>query len=302
MKRLFSLAVSALMSVALALSASAASLEAAEASTILPVDVIMDQDALEIRKVYDLSPSVDPSAIPRESFDREDIHYECSDILREVVMGDETQTLTQTETVESKNKEKETILALLPQEKDVTTEDGFSGTLYLNLNTLRTEVSGYGSSTKNVNTTRTYPNLSSADASHLPKTISDGGRTMTLQNVQWQTDNTYNADDYEIGDRFTAICTYSGTKTSSYVKGYTTTAEYTGEVQRTGVTVMRYTVIFNGTPIAPAEPDAQFSLTGLAFLIPAGLAALAAGGGGVYFWMKRKERRDYEASSDGSGR
>lgn len=150
----------------------------------------------------------------------------------------------------------ETILALLPQEKDVTTEDGFSGTLYLNLNTLRTEVFGYGSSTKNVNTTRTYPNLSSTDASHLPKTISDGGRTMTLQNVQWQTDNTYNADDYEIGDRFTAICTYSGTKTSSYVKGYTTTAEYTSEVQRTGVTVMRYTVIFNGTPIAPAEPDA----------------------------------------------
>ena len=301
MKKLFSLAVSALMSVALALSASAASLEAAEASTILPVDVIMDQDALEIRKVYDLSPSIDPSAIPRESFDREDIHYECSNILREVVMGDETQTLTQTETVESKNKEMETILALLPQEKDVTTEDGFSGTLYLNLNTLRTEVSGYGSSTKNVNTTRTYPNLSSADASHLPKTISDGGRTMTLQNIQWQTDNTYNADDYEIGDRFTAICTYSGTKTSSYVKGYTTTAEYTGEVQRTGVTVMRYTVIFNGTPIAPAEPDAQFSLSGPAFLIPAGLAALAAGGGGVYFWMKRKERRDYEASSDGSG-
>lgn len=301
MKRLFSLAVSALLSVALALSASAASLETAEASTILPVDVIMDQDALEIRKVYDLSPSIDPSAIPREGFDREDIHYECSDILREVVMGDETQILTQTETVESKNKEMETILALLPQEKDVTTEDGFSGTLYLNLNTLRTEVSGYGSSTKNVNTTRTYPNLSSADASHLPKTISDGGRTMTLQNVQWQTDNTYNADDYEIGDRFTAICTYSGTKTSSYVKGYTTTAEYTGEVQRTGVTVMRYTVIFNGTPIAPAEPDAQFSLSGPAFLIPAGLAALAAGGGGVYFWMKRKERRDYEASSDGSG-
>ena len=30
---------------------------------------------------------------------------------------------------------------------------------------------------------------------------------MTLQDIEWQTDNTYNADDYEIGDRFTAICT-----------------------------------------------------------------------------------------------
>lgn len=37
-------------------------------------------------------------------------------------MGEETQSLTQTETVESKNKEMETLLALLPQEKPVTTE------------------------------------------------------------------------------------------------------------------------------------------------------------------------------------
>lgn len=48
------------------------------------------------------------------------------------------------------------------------------------------EVTGYGSSSKTVKATRTYPNLSSADATHLPKTISDGGRTMTLQNVKCQ--------------------------------------------------------------------------------------------------------------------
>lgn len=301
MKKLFSLAVSVLLSVALALSASAVSAENDAELAILPVDVIVDQESAELRKVYDLPLNIDPSALPRDGFDRGDYHYECSDVLREVVMGDETRTLTQTETVDSKNKEMETILALLPQEKDVTTEDGFSGTLYLNLNTLRTEVSGYGSSTKSVNTTRTYPNLSSADASHLPKTITDGGRTMTLQNVQWQTDNTYNADDYEIGDRFTAICTYGGTQSSSYVKGYTTTAEYTGEVQRTGVTLMRYTVIFNGTPIVPADAGTTSELPGAAVMVPAALAVLAAGGGGTYLWMKRKEHRDYEAHADGGG-
>ena len=42
--------------------------------------------------------------------------------------------------------------------------------------------------------------------------ITEGGQTLKLQDVQWQTDNTYNADDYEIGDRFTAICTYGGSK------------------------------------------------------------------------------------------
>lgn len=150
MKKACSLVVSALLIAALALSASAASPESDGAAAILPVDVVVDQETTEIRKVYSLPPSVDPEALPREGFDRDGYHYECSDILCEVVMG----------------------------------EDGFEGTLYLNLNTLRTEVTGYGSSSKTVKATRTYPNLSSADATHLPKTISDGGRTMTLQDVE----------------------------------------------------------------------------------------------------------------------
>ena len=82
----------------------------------------------------------------------------------------------------------------------------------------------YGSSTQPVTATRTYPNLANQDLNHLPKSITEGGRTLTLQDVQWQTDNTYNADDYEIGDRFTAVCTYGGSKTVSYVTGYTRTA------------------------------------------------------------------------------
>ena len=52
------------------------------------------------------------------------------------------------------------------------------------------EVAGYGSSTKEVSATRSYPNLASQDTANIPKTIQDGGRTLTLQNISWQTDNT----------------------------------------------------------------------------------------------------------------
>lgn len=124
---------------------------------------------------------------------------------------------------------------------------------------------------------------------------------MQLQDVQWQTDNTYNADDYEIGDRFTAVCTYGGSKTVSYVTGYTTKATYSGEVYRTGVTVIRYTVIFTGTPVELVEegqPQATW-LNWLMIALPV-LAALAAGGGGTYLIIRRKERKTYEelAESD----
>ena len=309
MKRaLVSLMASVLLMTTLILPAAAA--DWTDPDTLLPVDIVLNQEALEIRKVYDLSPTTDPSTLPRETFDRDNCRYECSDILREVVIGSETQKVTQTETVESSDKDMETILGLLPQEKVVTTEDGFEGTLYLDLDSIHTEPSGYGSKTSPVSVTRRYPNLASADTEHLPKTITEGGKTLNLQGVEWQTDNTYNANDYEIGDRFTAICTYGGSKTVSYVKGYTTTADYTGEAYRTGVTVIRYTVIFTGTPIPPVEPDPlpvpepveeETGGVGAVALIPAVLAALGAGVGGTYFWMKRKERVPHEEIIDDHG-
>lgn len=313
MKRAFASLIASMLLVATLAIPAAAATDLSDPDALLPVDIILNQEALEIRKVYDLSPTTDPSTLPREAFDRDGYHYECSDILREVVIGAESQKVTQTETVESDNKNMETILGLLPQEKAVTTEDGFEGTLYLKIDSIQTEPSGYGSKTSPISVTRNYPNLASADTNHLPKTITEGGRTLTLQNVQWQTDNTYNANDYEIGDRFTAICTYSGSKTVSYVKGYTTTADYTGEVYRTGVTVIRYTVIFTGTPIAPAEPDPgpdsdpnagtaqkDQDIPGALILIPAVLIALGAGVGGTYFVMKRKEHITHEETIDDS--
>lgn len=301
-KRMISLPVSLLLLTMLVLPAGAASVDLADPDAMLPVDIVIDQEAREIRKVYDLSPNTDPSMLPMASFERDGLQYDCTDVLREVVIGSETQTITQTETVGSSKKDMETILGLLPQDKEVTTEDGFSGTLHLVLDTIKTEPAGYSSSTQPVTATRTYPNLSDADTNHLPKTITDGGRTLTLQDVKWQTDNTYNADDYEIGDRFTAICTYGGSKTVSYVTGYTTTADYTGEVYRTGVTVIRYTVIYTGTPTAPAEPEPveeepDTGFPWLAAVIPA-LAALAAGAGGTYLVLKRKERVSYEEAID----
>ncbi|MDO4269541.1 MAG: cell wall protein [Eubacteriales bacterium] len=289
----------------LAVPASAANTPAlSEPDAMLPVDIVVDTQANEIRKVYDLPPNTDPSTLPMEAFERDEMLYECTDILREVIIGNETQVITQSETVESEKKDLETLLELLPQEKEVTTEDGYTGTLMLDLDSIKSEVSGYGTSSKAVTATRSYPNLSDADTNHIPKTVEDGGRTLTLQDVQWQTDNTYNADDYEIGDRYTAICTYGGTKSTSYVKGYTTTADYTGEVFRTGVSVIRYTVIFSGTPVEPVEPE-QTSDAGAVpvwlFTVFPALAALGAGVGGTYYLMRRKERKGYEEMENHGG-
>lgn len=111
------------------------------------------------------------------------------------------------------------------------------------------EVSGYGSSTREISATRSYPNLANQDTSNIPKTIQDNGRTLTLQTINWQTDNTATLDGYALGDRFTAVATYTGSATSSYVKGYTVTADYTGTVGKINLDRVRYVAIFGAHPL-----------------------------------------------------
>lgn len=289
-----------------------------DSAELLPVDVIQDPEQLEVRKIYELSPGIDPGRLPRDGFERGGYAYECADILRDVVIGEETKAVTMTETAESAKNDMNTVLALLPQFKEYTDEDGFAGMLLLNTATIKSEVSGYGSSSTPYTVSRSYPNLSDADTQYIPKTIDDNGKTLQLQDVQWQTDNTMNVDDYEIGDRYTAIVTYGGTKTSSYVKGYNITADYTGEVTRKGVTVIRYTVIFTGTeiPAPPPEPSPEITSApdadaasdgkqtsapgqgsgGLPILISV-LALLGSGAGVTYTALKNRKEKTHEKTT-----
>ena len=101
------------------------------------------------------------------------------------------------------------------------------------------EASGYATSTRNVSATRSYPNLSEADVSLVPKSIEDSGRTLTLADVQWQ----------EAGGFYNAAATYTGTASSKYATGYTVTADYAGEVTKT----TSGTVLYISPSTAPSE-------------------------------------------------
>src|SRR5699024_1588651 len=141
--KFLSVTASLLLLTILMLPANPTSVDVADPEAMLPVDIIIDQDNKEIRNVYDLSPSTDPSTLPIEQCDRAGLPYQCSDVHREVMIGSETKAVTQTETVESSKKYMATILSLLPPEKEVTTEEGFSGTLPLDLDSIKPEPAGY---------------------------------------------------------------------------------------------------------------------------------------------------------------
>lgn len=250
-------------------------------------------DELRINKVYQLSLSDDPSGIPTEDFVRDGRRYYLLDMIKEDEVGVDTHDYTETVTQDSDTKDLSVILKQLDPHKEVTTEDGYTGLLALDYTSVSVEAKGYKTSTKSLSATRTYPNLSDADLSLVPKTITDSGRTLTLGAVEWS--------GSESG-HYTATATYTGTASSSYATGYTVTANYTGQVSKTDCDVVTYTAIFGSEeldenkavitqphqnkPGASAEIGTDWlHVTGCV----GGIAALAAAA--VWGIQKFKERR-----------
>ena len=301
-----------LLALALVAALVPSALAAAPPSTCYPTSVTRSEDGTQIRKVYDLGPDEDPAGISRSGFDQEGYHYTLNDLLKQESPEHEERFHTETVTLDSKNKDMESVLSLLPAQREFTTDDGLTGILSLKLDTVQVDVAGYGSSTRAVSATRTYPNLSGQDTSYIPKEITDNGRTLTLSTINWQTDG-YSGDE-GYSDHYTAIATYTGSATSSYVKGYVVTADYCGTVSRIALNKVRYVAIFEGTPLFPVElepepdpipeaspdtdnsdtPPIQFNWAYV--LVPVGLIAAAGAGIGVMLFIK--ERRESADSTE----
>jgi len=236
--RLFSYCLAALVLCAAAVPAMAAGTEQ------YPIEVqeYMEGDNPRIKKVYQLSLNEDPAGIPTGDFERDGRLYYLLDMTRKDEVGVDTQPHTETVTLDSDTGKLEEVLKRLDPELELTTEDGYTGTLALDYTSVTVEAAGYATKTRTLSATRTYPNLSDADISLIPKTVEDSGKTLTLADVQWES-----AEQMETGVaviRYTATATYGGTSSTQYATGYTVTASYVGEVARTDCKVVTYTAIF----------------------------------------------------------
>ena len=210
-------------------------------------------DELRIDKVYQLSLGDDPSGIPTGDFVRNGRLYYLLDMVRKDEVGVDTQTHTETVTLASDTNKMDAILQRLESEMEFTTGDGYTGVLRLDHTSVQVTTDGYASKTTSLSATRTYPNLSEADVSLIPKTITDKGRTLSLADVQWSSAESTDGEG-GIVTHYTATASYSGSATSQYATGYTVSANYTGEVSKTDCQIVTYTATF-GSMEAPGDSN-----------------------------------------------
>lgn len=309
MKRIFTI----LCALALVMAGSATALAAddtGQSASYYPISVeeytYGDFDELRINKTYQLSLADDPSLIPTEDFIRNGRRYYLLDMTRKDEVGVDIQTYTEAVTQASDTNNLETILQRLDAEMEVTTEDGYVGILRLDHTSVQVTTDGYASKTTSLSATRTYPNLSEADVSLIPKSINDKGRTLTLADVQWSSAESTDGEGAVV-IHYTATASYSGSATSRYATGYTVTANYTGEVSKTDCQVVTYTATFGSVEdpeaskkpaaddptasAAPGESSAPFNWAEIKTPLMIGGLVLVLAIGGAFALKKFRERR-----------
>lgn len=261
------------------------------------VKVSEEKGISRLEKVYYLTAADDPAAIPTGVFEREGKMYTLLDLLKNDQTETETKEIIEVITMDSETKDMTEILKLLKPELEISTEDGYVGVLTLDHTSIVVEAAGYKTSSRTVSATRTYPNLSDADVSLIPKSVEEGGRTLTLADVDWQSAAADNVDGYDLALRYNAVATYTGTATSKYATGYIVTADYTGEVTKTSCDTIVYTAVFSGLDAgAISEQGNTFAINPLLIVVPIGIAVVAAAVvlGKKWYIHYQNKKRGYE--------
>ena len=256
---------------------------------LFPSDVqtVIEENTRQILKTYTLTEGQTPADIPRDSFDRDGWHYTVTDVTEKRTKSTDTQNHTESVSINTSSKDLNVVIKELAPTLDYQSEDGYCGLLTLDLASVKCDAAGYKNSSYTITATREYPHLSANDVSLIPKSITDNGNTLQLDDVSWEVQR-YTTVDYEdIPESYRAVATYTANASKSVVTGYITTANYVGEVSKTQSGDTIYIAYFVGTeiPAAPEPTEPAENKTPLSEQIPiipillvlGVLAALAAG-------------------------
>ena len=268
---------------------------------LVPQEVIMGTsgDCKTVEKVYVLPKDSDENLIPQEAFTENDVEYIFEEMKVKDNSEEDTKEYSENVNYHTSTNDAETVVALFSPTVEVTTEDGYVGTLTFDHSTLELTPAGYSSRKFTVTEERSYPNLASADTSLVPKTIDKDGTTLTLADIEWITAADETINGTEVAVRYTANAIYTGTETKTYVNGYTASADYKGTVTKAVNDTVTYTAVFKEnkeTPVPETDldetKDNTLKTVGIAVGSVVCAAALGVGGYALYRFI-RKKRKGY---------
>lgn len=227
-----------------------------------------------LTKTFELAPDVDPALLREEPFSQDGYWYRYQRMDKSDQEITDEKEAEETVTVDAPSGELADVIDQFPATRQYS-KDGYTGELLLDVQSITVEATGYSTVTDSHphTVTKTYE-LAYNDRSLVPESVQADGLTLPLTDLSWS--ETKNVEDSDVPASWTATATYSKTTytTREVADGYQATAVYKGEVSKTGVGSVVYTVTYTGSkiPVLPGlDPDITVSqiaiVTGLVILL-----------------------------------
>ena len=227
-----------------------------------------------LTKTFELTPDIDPALLREEPFSQDGYWYRYQRMDKSDQEITDEKEAEETVTVDAPSGELADVIDQFPATRQYS-KDGYTGELLLDVQSITVEATGYSTVTDSHphTVTKTYE-LAYNDRSLVPETVQADGLTLPLTDLSWS--EASNVEDSDVPASWTATATYSKTTytTREVADGYQATATYKGEVSKTGVGSVIYTVTYTGSkiPVLPGlDPDITVSqiaiVTGLAILL-----------------------------------
>lgn len=227
-----------------------------------------------LTKTFELAPDVDPALFREEPFSQDGYWYRYQRMDKSDQEITDEKEAEETVTVDAPSGELADVIGQFPATRQYS-KDGYTGELLLDVQSITVEATGYSTVTDSHphTVTKTYE-LAYNDRSLVPESVQADGLTLPLTDLSWS--EASNVEDSDVPASWTATATYSKTTYTSreVADGYQATATYKGEVAKTGVGSVIYTVTYTGSkiPVLPGlNPDITVSqiaiVTGLVILL-----------------------------------
>ena len=211
-----------------------------------------------LTKTFELAPEVDPELLREEPFSQDGYWYRYQRMDKSDQKVTDKKEAEETVTVDAPSAELADVIDQFPATRPYN-KAGYTGDLLLDVQSIGVDATGYSTVTDSHphTVTKTYE-LAYNDRSLVPESVQEDGMTLPLTDLRWAEAGM--VEDSDVPSSWTATATYSKTTytTREVADGYQATAVYKGEVSKTGIGSVIYTVTYTGSkiPVLPfLDPD-----------------------------------------------
>lgn len=202
-----------------------------------------------IVKTFELPPDADPEALRESAFAQGGYKFVWERTDKTEIMGENKKNAEETFSMETATKDTEKVVAAFPPTRKYE-KDGYTGTLTLDKDSVKTEVAKYNTvkDSHAHEATKKYTR-DAKDESLIPDSIVQDGVKLPLSSLSWAKVPPEEGSDAPT--KWTATAVYSATTyTERKVEsGYRASAVYKGEVSKEAVKSVKYTVSYTGEKI-----------------------------------------------------